>query len=61
VIVANVDMRVGLLAREIRENSHRALDRKEIDQGVKIPEALIVATAVIYRAEEFQTFDPILL
>jgi predicted nucleic acid-binding protein len=61
VIVANVDIRVGLLAKTIRETAISAVARQEIPKSVSIPDALIAATAVIYRAEELHTFDPVLI
>jgi predicted nucleic acid-binding protein len=61
IIIANVDVRVALQAGTIREYGHQELDQGRISHGVSIPDAMIVATAMLYRADELQTFDPILL
>jgi predicted nucleic acid-binding protein len=61
VIVANVDMRVAVLAAELRQHAIEAVKCGEIEKSIKAPDALIVATAMIYKAAELQTFDPFLL
>lgn len=61
VVVANIDPRIGLMAAEIREAALIAHANGRLSQGIKIPDALIAATAVIYRAGELHTFDPVLL
>ena len=60
VVMANVDERVGLLAAEIREATLLALAAGKISQGIKIPDALVAATAVRYKALEIHTYDPVL-
>ena len=59
-VLANVDERVGRIARDIRQAACVALNAGEISKGVKSPDAMIVATAVLYRAEELYTYDPVL-
>ncbi|MCC6124140.1 MAG: PIN domain-containing protein [Pirellulales bacterium] len=60
VTVANVDERVGRIARIIREDALQAHDAGKLKQGVKIPDALITATAVLYKATELHTYDSVL-
>lgn len=60
VIVADADTRIGSMAADIRIAGLEALAEKRISQGVKIPDALIAATAVIYKAQILYTFDPVL-
>ena len=50
-----------MLAGDIRIDSRGALECGSMSQRVKIPDALIAATAIIYKADELHTFDPILL
>jgi predicted nucleic acid-binding protein len=61
VILANVDHRVGALAGDIRVAARAASVAGLLSQSVKIPDALIAATAIIYKADELHTFDPVLL
>lgn len=61
VIVANVDHRVGALAGDIRIAARTANAAGSLSLGVKIPDALIAATALIYKSDELHTFDPVLL
>jgi predicted nucleic acid-binding protein len=61
IVVADADTRVASLAAQIRIAGLEALAQGKISQGVKIPDALIAATAVIYHADRLYTFDPVLL
>jgi len=61
VIAANVDFRVAELAADIREKTREAEAKKQIKQSVRAADALIVATAIIYRVDVLHTFDQILL
>jgi len=49
------------LASQIRLLALEAHKRGKLEQSVKIPDASIAATGVIYRAAVLYTFDPILL
>jgi len=60
VIVANIDARVADLAGAIRTGCLDLHREGKIRQGLKIPDACIAATAILYKASELQTFDPIL-
>lgn len=60
VVVADADTRIGSLAADIRIAGLESLSNGQISQGVKIPDALIAATAVIYKANVLYTFDPVL-
>jgi predicted nucleic acid-binding protein len=61
VIPANVDIRVAERAAVFRERAIEALNRGEIQKGIRAPDAIIAATAVIYRASVLHSFDPVLL
>jgi predicted nucleic acid-binding protein len=61
VIGANADFRVAEIAADIREKAVSAQARGLILKGVKAPDALIVATALVYRVDVLHTFDPVLL
>lgn len=51
-----VDIRVAKLARDIR-NWYLAREEQYGGSTVTVPDSLHLATAVLYRAREFQTFD----
>ncbi len=61
IVRADADFRVAELAATIRERAVAAIARGTIQTGVKAPDALIAATAVIYRVDVLHTFDPVLL
>lgn len=61
VVAANIDFRMAELAATMRERARDAYARKVITAGIKAPDALIVATALIYRVDVLHTFDPVLL
>lgn len=61
VVRASIDFRVAELAATYRELILEAHSRGEISTSLKAPDALIVATSVIYRADVLHTFDPLLL
>lgn len=58
-LLVNVDARIAEKAAEIREKSiqynksHKGLNSSKI----KLPDALIIATSLLYRADEFNTHD----
>jgi hypothetical protein len=51
-----VDLRVAKLARDIR-NWYLARPAEYGSSTVTVPDSLHLATAILYRANEFQTFD----
>jgi predicted nucleic acid-binding protein len=61
VILANVDMRVAEIAARFRQNTIRAHQDGELARSIRAPDALIAATASLYRADALHTFDPDLL
>lgn len=61
VVPANVDMRIADKAAQFRERTREALAQGHLSKGIRAPDALIAATAVIYRASALHTFDPQLL
>jgi predicted nucleic acid-binding protein len=61
IVRASVDWRVAEKAAEIRERVTAELVAGRMKNGIKAPDALIVATAIIYHATELHTFDPVLL
>ena len=61
VILANVDMRVAEKAAEYRQRVTEAVKAGKLTRGLKAPDALITATAKIYRADVLHTFDADLL
>jgi predicted nucleic acid-binding protein len=61
VIRASADWRIAEKAAEIRQKVTAEVAAGRMARGVKAPDALIVATAVVYRATELHTFDPVLL
>ncbi len=60
VILVNVDMRVARLAAEFREKGAAAREQGVIKKGFKAADAIIAATASLYKAEVLHTFDPVL-
>lgn len=52
----SVDIRVAKLARDIR-NWYLARHDQYGGSTVTVPDSLHLATAILYRAKEFQTFD----
>jgi predicted nucleic acid-binding protein len=61
VVAADVDFRIAELAADIRERCVSAIARREMQTGLRAPDALIVATALTYRVDVLHTFDPVLL
>lgn len=61
IIRANCDWRVAEKAAEIRQKVTAEVNAGRMQTGIKAPDALIAATAIIYRATELHTFDPVLL
>ncbi len=61
IIRADADFRVGERAAEIRQRANDAIASGRIKKGVKAPDAMIVATALIYKADVLHTFDPVLI
>lgn len=61
VIRASADFRVADKAATFREATRWAMAEGDINAAIKAPDALIVATAVIYKADVLHTFDPTLL
>lgn len=62
VIVADATYKIAELAAELREA--RDLHRNNVDttaKGLKAPDALILATAAIYKCSRLYTFDPVLI
>ncbi len=55
----NVDDRIGILAGEIR--GHSIKERPPGTNAIQFPDALHVATALIYSVNAFHTFDTGLL
>lgn len=51
-----VDIRVARLARDIR-NYYLSRPEQYGNSTVTVPDAIHLATAILYRADEFQTFD----
>jgi predicted nucleic acid-binding protein len=60
VVLADVDPRVAMTASDIRTAGLAAHAEGRLPQAIKIPDAMIAATGVIYRASILYTFDPIL-
>lgn len=60
VIPANVDFRVAELAATFRERVTAEVKAGRMTHGLKAPDALIAASAVIYRASILHSFDPVL-
>lgn len=60
IVPANVDMRVAELAAVFRERAIEALNAGSIEKSIRAPDAIIAATAVIYRASVLHSFDPVL-
>lgn len=61
VFPANLDFRISQKASEIRKWTIEANERGEQLKKVKTPDALIAATAIIYKATVLHTFDDGLL
>ena len=61
VITASADFRIADAAAVIREKVRDARTRGDVSNGIKAPDALIAATAILYRATALHTFDPVLL
>jgi predicted nucleic acid-binding protein len=61
ILRANVDFRIAERAALIRERAIKALKEQRIEKSIKAPDALIVATSLIYKADILHTFDPVLL
>ena len=61
VIVANVDFRIAEVAATFRERAIDAIRNGTREKGIKAPDALIAATASVYKADALHTFDPVLL
>jgi len=57
VIVANVDMRVAEKAASMRERAVQAIHRQEITKGIKAPDAVVAATASLFKASVLYSFD----
>ena len=51
----SVDIRVAKLARDLR--NHYLIDQHYNGNTVTVPDSLHLATAILYRATEFHTFD----
>ena len=51
-----VDMRIAKLAKELREY-YVAQKSQNNDRMLSVPDAIHLATAILYRADEFHTFD----
>ena len=51
----SVDIRVAKLARDLR--NHYLIDQHYKGNTVTVPDSLHLATAILYRASEFHTFD----
>jgi predicted nucleic acid-binding protein len=61
VVPASVDIRVAQLAAKFRQRARAAKAEGRVSQGIKAPDAIIAATAVIYRASVLYSFDPVLI
>lgn len=61
VVLANVDHRVGAMAGDIRIEAIKAAEEGRMKTSIRIPDALVAATAITYKAAELHTFDPVLL
>ena len=61
VVPAAADVRVAKLAAEFRQRARQSLMEGRLSKSIKAPDAIIVATAVIYRASELHSFDPLLI
>jgi hypothetical protein len=61
IIRADLDWRISERAAAIREMVSAEVAAKRMDRGIKAPDAAIAATAIVYRAVELHTFDPVLL
>jgi predicted nucleic acid-binding protein len=61
VVPVNVDFRIAQRAAQFRQRIKSALDRGEVSRGLRAPDAIIAASAVIYRVPVLHTFDPDLL
>lgn len=61
ILQANVDWRVAEKAVVFREKVCDLLKSRTLDKGLKAPDALIAATAAVYRADVLHSYDPTLL
>ena len=61
VVVANVDGRIASLAADVRDERLQAKRNNEPSCNLKIADAIVLSTAVLYKAEELYTFDRKLL
>ena len=61
VQMVDVDWRIANLAADIREWTKAECDAKRLAKSVRAPDALIIATAVTYHADQLHTFDPDML
>lgn len=61
IVRANCDWRVAEKAAEIRQKVTAEVNAGRMAKGIEAPDAIIAATAIVYRATELHTFDPILL
>lgn len=56
IIELTIDSRVMNLTSEIR-NFHRTSKRKDTIKNIRVPDAIHLASAILYEATEFHTFD----
>jgi predicted nucleic acid-binding protein len=56
IVEVGIDSRVMELAGEIR-NFHRNSTKKDVMKNIRVPDAIHLASAIIYNATEFHTFD----
>jgi predicted nucleic acid-binding protein len=61
VAMASADFRIADEAAAIRERVFEEMAAGRMKTAVKAPDALIVATAILYKATALHTFDPVLL
>jgi predicted nucleic acid-binding protein len=61
IVRANLDFRAAERAAKIRERAVEAIKSKKLLLGVKAPDAIVVATALLHRVDVLHTFDKVLL
>lgn len=57
VNVVAADIRVTKLARQLRDYYREASDGETPNKTLSVPDAIHLATAILYKANEFHTFD----
>lgn len=58
----NVDPRIAEKASEVRSKSIQNNSRKKLKKSkIELPDALIIATAIIYQVDELNSHDPAML